>query len=71
MSFLHAQDGLVRAGIKAEQTAFAIFRLVNESMAVEPEIHFSENMLRADIHTCPTGLAAAGIQVDITSLHMM
>jgi hypothetical protein len=40
-------------------------------MAVEEEIHLSENVLWADIHTFPTGFAAAGIQDDIRGLRVM
>jgi hypothetical protein len=64
MGFLPDQDGLVFAGFDTKQASFTALGLVNTGMAVKPEIYFSENMLRADIHTCPTGFATAGIQDD-------
>jgi hypothetical protein len=70
MGFLRGQDGMVRAGIHAEQTAFTIFRLVDAGMAVEAEVHFSKNTLRAGLYTIPTCLAAAGIQADIKRLYV-
>jgi hypothetical protein len=71
MGFLHRQDGLMRTGFETAQTAPTVIRLVNGNMVVEWEIHLSENVLWTDLHTCPTGLAATGIQADITGLYMM
>jgi hypothetical protein len=68
--FLHGQDSLVQARLKAEQTAFTVFRPVDVGVAVEAEIHFSQNALRANLHAFPTGLAAPGIQADIKCLRM-
>ena len=70
MGPLFGQDDLVRASLETAQTALTVFRLVNVGMAVEAEIYLSENVLRASLHAGPTGLAAAGIQVDIISLCM-
>jgi hypothetical protein len=71
MGLFLSQDGLVFANLETAQTAFTFFRLVNAGMTVEDEIHFSENMLWADIHTGPTGFAAAGIQADISGFYLM
>jgi hypothetical protein len=68
--FLHGQDGLVQASIETEQTALTIFRLIDAGMAVKGEIYFPKNVLRASLHTFPTGLAAAGIQANIKSFRV-
>jgi hypothetical protein len=61
----------VRTSFEAKQTAFTVFRPVDAGMTVKEEIHFSKNELRADLHTSPTGLAAAGIQADKKGLRVM
>ena len=58
----------MRADVQAEQTAFAIFRLIDAGVAVEAEVHFPKNTPRAGLDTVPTGFAAAGIQANIKSL---
>jgi hypothetical protein len=71
MSLLPAQDGLMCAGIEAEQTALAIFRVVDAGVTMKTQVHFSKDILRAGVHTIPTGFAAAGIQADVKSLRAM
>jgi hypothetical protein len=71
MSLLPAQDGLMRAGVEAKQTAFAIFRMVDAGVTMKAQVHFSKDILRTSLYTVPTGFAAAGIQADIKSLRTM
>jgi hypothetical protein len=59
------------AGIEAEQTTLAIFRAVDAGVTMETQVHFSKDILRAGLHTVPTGFAATGIQADIKSLRAM
>jgi hypothetical protein len=70
MGFRPGQDGLIRTSFDTAQTTLAFFRPVNAGVVVEGKIHFSEYVLRADLQTVPTGLAAAGIQADVTGLGM-
>jgi hypothetical protein len=70
MSFLPDQDGLVHASLETAQTAPTVLWLGNFGMPVEPEIHFSDHMLRADRYTGPTRLAAVGIQADKTGFRV-
>jgi hypothetical protein len=71
MGFLYGQNGLVRTSFDAKQTAFTVFRPLDAGMTMKAETHFSKNKLRADLHTCPAGLTAAGIQADKRGLLVM
>jgi hypothetical protein len=71
MYLLPAQDGLMRTGVEAKKATLASFRTVDAGMAMETQVHFSKDILRAGLHAVPTGFAAAGIQADVKSLRAM